>query len=492
LKPGDGVVFDEGRPDQPELGGRVFAVLQEGAAHRIEIIFGRNDLNIADVPIGSVLWKTDDPEARKRLEQTYARDVVVKRAPITVCVHAAMGKPLQIVLRDERGREATVTWDQPLERALKHPLSLDVLREQFGRLGGTPFELRAVEAENLDPVMVPKSVLNDLRRQAVESLMKQREAAAHHPIAGPDVLSTLRQDAQPRHLPKESSAPQLCVLVRGLEQLDAVLGWQPSHPSMRPALAYGDLEDPHLCEKAVARSCAAGVPIGLATLRIIKPGEEDSLKRILDLKPDCVLLRNLSALSFFREHAPALRLVGDFSLNVANDITADLLIQAGLARIVPSYDLNWQQMAAMVQPSSPDLFEVVIHQHVPMFHMEHCLFAACLSKGRNPHDCGRPCRHKVELRDRVGAEHPLLADAACRNTVFNAVAQSAAEFLPDMLRLGLRRFRMDLLRESAAETISLLECYVRLLAGLDDARASWRRLRELHPHGLTRGTLTSE
>ena len=484
LKPGDGVMLDAGNPDQPEVGGRVFAVRPEGAAHRIEIIFGRNDLNVANVAIGSVLWKTDDPEARKRLEQTYARDVVVKKAPITVHVHAAMSKPLQIVLRDEGGREAAVTWDQPLERAEKHPLSLDVLREQFGRVGGTPFELRAVEAEKLDPVMVPKSVLNDLRRRAVESLMKQREAAAQHPIAEPDALNAHRKHvAQP-----PSAAPaELFVLVRTPDQLDAVL-----HSSMRPALMYGDFEDPHVCEKAVARGRAAGVPIGPATLRIIKPGEEDSLKRILDLKPDCVLVRNLSALSFFREHAPDLRLVGDFSLNVANDIAARLLAESGLSRIVPSYDLNWQQMAAMVQRSNPDLFEVVIHQHVPMFHMEHCLFAACLSKGRNPHDCGRPCRQKVELRDRVGAEHPLLADAACRNTAFNASAQSAAEFVPDMLRLGLRHFRLDLLRESAAEIISLLECYARLLAGLDDARASWRRLRELHPHGLTRGTLTSE
>jgi putative protease len=261
---------------------------------------------------------------------------------------------------------------------------------------------------------------------------------------------------------------------------------------MWPALVYCDFEAPHLCEKTMACSRAAGVPVGLATLRIIKPGEEDSMKRILELNPDTVLVRNLSALSFYREHAPDIPLVGDFSLNVANDITADLLVQAGLARIVPSFDLNWRQMAALIQRSDPQLFEVVIHQHVPMFHTEHCIFAACLSKGREHHDCGRPCRRKMELRDRVGAEHPLLADAACRNTIFNASAQSAAEFIPDMLRLGLRHFRIDLLRESASETESLLECYARLLAGMDDSRAAWRRLQQLHPQNVTRGTLTAE
>ena len=90
---------------------------------------------------------------------------------------------------------------------------------------------------------------------------------------------------------------------------------------------------------------------------------------------------------------------------------------------MPSYDLNWEQFAALVRPKRPGWFEPVIHQHMPMFHMEHCVFAAFLSNGKDWRDCGRPCdRHKVELRDRVGAEFPVLADTGCRNTVFNARA----------------------------------------------------------------------
>ena len=61
-----------------------------------------------------------------------------------------------------------------------------------------------------------------------------------------------------------------------------------------------------------------------------------------------------------------------------------------------------------------------------MFHMEHCVFAAFLSTGRDHRDCGRPCdRHRVELRDRVGANFPVLPDTGCRNTV----AQSGAEYV---------------------------------------------------------------
>jgi putative protease len=127
---------------------------------------------------------------------------------------------------------------------------------------------------------------------------------------------------------------------------------------------------------------------------------------------------------------------------------------------------------------------------MPMFHMEHCVFCHTLSTGTSYRDCGRPCdRHQVELRDRAGAAHPLVADVGCRNTVFNAAAQSAAEFIPRMKDMGLRHFRVELLRESGDQVAPLLDRYARVLAGAEDGRSTWRQLRVLNQLGLTRGTL---
>ncbi len=235
---------------------------------------------------------------------------------------------------------------------------------------------------------------------------------------------------------------------------------------------------------------AAGIPIGLATLRIIKPSEEGLLRTISKAGPDAVLVRNLAALVFFREMLPQCRLIGDFSLNIANELTADLFAAAGLSRLTPSYDLNWDQLAAMLGRIDPARFEIVVHQHMPMFHMEHCVFAAMLSNGKDATDCGRPCdRHRVELRDRVGAAFPLLADTGCRNTVFNSVAQSAAEYIPKMLSLGVRHFRVELLRKTKGAVAPLLEHYARVIAGLESPQQAWRSLQVLNQLGVTRGTL---
>ena len=121
-----------------------------------------------------------------------------------------------------------------------------------------------------------------------------------------------------------------------------------------------------------------------------------------------------------------------------------------------------------------------------MFHMERCVFATFLSTGKDHRDCGRPCEvHEVELRDRVGANFPVLPDTGCRNTVFNSVAQSGAEYVGRMRELGLHTFRVDLLRETPAQVGPLLDRYARVIAG----RESWRQLRALNQLSVTRGTL---
>jgi putative protease len=258
-------------------------------------------------------------------------------------------------------------------------------------------------------------------------------------------------------------------------------------------LIHCDFEDVRRYESAAELCRAAKRPVSLATLRIVKPKEDGWLRQIGSYAPDYVLIRNLSALRYYQERYSQLRLLGDYTLNVSNELTAALLSNQGLERLVPSYDLSWQQLSALLQRFPAERFESVVHQHMPMFHMEHCVFAHTLSNGKDYRDCGRPCdHHQVDLKDRVGESHPLLADVGCRNTLFNAHAQSAAEYLPRMLAQGLRWFRVELLRETPSDTHLLLKRYSRVLAGKDEARATWNQLRVLNQLGVTRGPLDFE
>jgi len=240
----------------------------------------------------------------------------------------------------------------------------------------------------------------------------------------------------------------------------------------------------------VALVRAGNTSIHLATPRILKPGETGYFKLIERARPDGVLLRNLGALHYYRTRTDLIR-IGDFSLNVANPITARLLREsAGLERMTISYDLNISQVLDLLGTAPPDWFELTLHQHMPLFHMEHCVFCAFLTNGTTWKDCGRPCEtHIVHLRDRVGQLHRLMADVGCRNTLFNGRAQTGARFFPALRSAGLSNFRVELLDEDRAAAERTITAYQALLSGESTPADLMERVTALEKLGVTEGTL---
>ena len=118
------------------------------------------------------------------------------------------------------------------------------------------------------------------------------------------------------------------------------------------------------------------------------------------------------------------------------------------------------------------------------------MFCAFLSKGTDYTNCGRPCDvHEVRLRDRVGAEHVLKADAGCRNTVFNSRAQTGAEHVARLVELGVRKFRIEFVSETADEVAKTIGMYRALLRGEISGAQLWRELKLQNQLGVTRGSM---
>ncbi len=498
LKPGDGIVFDAGRPDEKEEGGRIYEMKNPrfkipGMA-LTELRFGNGQIDFLRVHVGDKLWKTNDPELDKRLRQSFEGDKIRFPRPIEIEVHGLAGKPLTLIARDENGHVVKVESTMPLAKAEKVPLTEEKLRDQLGRLGGTPFKLGSLKNLLSGEVLAPVSELNRLRREFVVELEKLRAAPKRWTLNSHEATAAQRSDVPF----SESSGslrlcgnPQLIVLVRNRAQLDAAL-------KCGVTTIYCEFEDPKKYREAVtdfhtAYGCAAGAPgserpaIFVAPPRVFKTGDDWILKQVRSANADGYLVRNYDHLKFFAEN----RRVGDFSLNVANLITADYFKNHfGLERVTASYDLNALQLDALLSAAPPEWFEVTIHQHMPMFHMEHCVFCAFLSRGKDYHDCGRPCDvHDVRLRDWVGAEHPLKADAGCRNTVFNSQAQTGAEFVERLLALGVRNFRMEFLNETPDEVERTIAKYRQLLRGEISGTQLWRELKLFNQLGVTRGQM---
>jgi putative protease len=250
-----------------------------------------------------------------------------------------------------------------------------------------------------------------------------------------------------------------------------------------------DLADIRQYRDAVQSAHAAGATILIATPRIQKPDEMGILRVLTHHGADGILVRNFAGLRVYAEHG--LPMVADFSLNATNELTVDHLRSAGAVRVTASYDLNREQLVDLVGAVPGGWLEIVIHQHMPMFHMEHCVFCAVLSPGTNKHNCGRPCDvHQVRLRDRVGMEHTLTADVGCRNTLFNATPQSAAEAVPQLIARGVRDFRVEFLPEATTDEVGgTLGLYRQLLRGDLTGKDVWTSLRAANRVGVTRGSM---
>jgi putative protease len=512
LKPGDGVVFENPANTDEEEGGRIFTVRSN------QLRFANGKLKLERIRIGSRVWKTSDPSLDRALRRTFEHDPTI---PIDIFVEVTPGEALRARFA-AAGAMTEVRSSIPVAEARSIPLTAASLKANLGRLGETGFELKQFNATITSPGFLPQSILNEVRRNGVATLLEKLkqtpgsdtsvledtqparrtvrrvgsaklvdlsdETSAKSEVFSEvgsslakdrgHAFSEVARDVSPEQ--KSTRPAQLSVLARTKEQVAAAV-------DAGIAQIYVDLEDVRRSAHVVCEF-GAQAQIFLATPRIQKPGEHGFFRLIANAKPAGVLVRNLGAIHFFRGQDFVLH--GDFSLNVANPITAEFFLEQGLSRLTISYDLNHEQVLELVQFEPADCYELVIHQHMPMFHMEHCVFAAFLSTGTDHTNCGRPCdRYAVQLQDRVGARHVLKADVGCRNTLFNSRAQTGAEFYKALRESGLDYYRVELLNEDRQRTAKTVETYRALLEGRILGHELVEFLRITSQLGVTSGTL---
>lgn len=490
LKAGDGVVFDAAdwrSPEEAEEGGRVYQVaLQRGG--QLELQFGNGVVNFSRIRPGDRVWRTHDPDLDRAARPYTQASTPVHKQPVLIHVTAVEGEPLvaEWRLAQEPDVCVTVQSEELLPPAQSRELTAGFVRDQFGRLGNTPYELAEVQVEVKGRPFAPSSLLNNLRRQAVEQLAERqgrpRPLVVHDPQA--TLTSALAALPENRKLSESSpspASPELHVLVRTPEQLEAALALQPASLTLDYLDLYG-------LRPAVERIQASGITACVASPRILKPNEQRIVNFLLKL--ECQILVRSSGLLYALQETVSSPLIGDFSLNVANVLSAETFLRLGLIRFTPTYDLNAAQIATLAQNIGANKVEVVAYHHLPVFHTEHCVFCRFLSEGASYKDCGQPCeRHRVALKDVNGRAHPVLADVGCRNTVFGAEAQEASRHLDMWQQAGIRHFRLEFVHESAEQVTRVTNAFKETLTGRKPTHELMRQLQRFAPQGVTEGSL---
>lgn len=467
LRPGMGVVFDQGRPEEDEPGGPLFRVDVHGDELRLG--FGQPGPDLSRVRAGDRVHVTSDGALAAAAEKLTRAEEPEGRVPLRLVVRGTMGAPLQVEAH-LGGHAARAASASVLTAARTRGLDEELLRDKLGAFGGTPFRLDALDAGGLAPGLhLPPQELKELRRSLVAELLPHVEHGPRRAVAADVRVDTVRE-ALAQHVAREQLAPApaaaLVPLVRSSEQLEATIdaGMQEVELDWMEFTGLG---------KAVERARAAGMRVTVATTRIGKPGDEPIDERILRLAPDGILVRHWGALMRFlraRSEGAAFTLHGDFSLNVTNSLTALHLLGLGVDTLTASFDLDEPQLFALLAQVPAGRMAVVVHHRIPTFHTEHCLYSHLLSNGRDFHSCGRPCeRHRVAVEDHQQRQHPVIVDVGCRNTVFHHEPQQASRWARRLRDEGVQRLRVEFVREDAATTLAALAAWQDFLEGRLDA-----------------------
>lgn len=483
IENGDGLLWMDGNE---KAGGSIYTSKLEDNHLIAEF---SNTTVLKPEMIGSLVYLNHDRSQKKDIEKSLTDKNTFKRIPISVNLSLELGKPLIAQISDGRFSISLQT-DSVLVEAQKKPLSDDMLFEEFSSLSATVFKLdRAQFTTNLSSqsgLFLNHKEIKNLRQVAMQQLTdlrKENKVDFQQPVVvkAPAIEKTVHA--------KLLAVPGLNVLLRNKEQVQDLLTALQENRIQAEQLKSVclDFEFGRDYQASVEKLKQAGLKTGIATTRILKPQEYINLKIIHSMNPDFILVRNLGALYYFKnvqKFNGALK--GDFSLNVTNHRTFNYLVESGLESVCLSYDLNFDQSMSLLKNIDASQAEITIHQSMPSFHMEHCVFAAFLSEGKSYRDCGKPCeKHKVQLKDQFGNHHWIKPDQECRNTMYNASAQTALPYLNDWKQLGIGEIRFEALHESGEELIQKIRHYIDVLENKKSIEAALAGLKVTEKYGLS-------
>lgn len=315
------------------------------------------------------------------LRELYRREM--PRVPVRFTLYCEE-EGCKLTAADGEGNTAIAYTRNAPQKAEKDQRS--AIERALGKTGGTPFYLESLTIEG-EPGYLPGSEWNEVRRAALESLLKKRSAikpwaftrlplpaAQRHPL--PAKLPLWGRFEHWEQLPE--NAESLAGLIVPVFEADKVPQNLRAKTVLElPRAMFGAMEP------AVARAIAATKNAGFAGY----------------------LAQNIA---HFRL-AKGLPLYGGFGLNITNPLAADTYGQLGLRAMTVLPEVPFNEMAA-IAPGVPTW--ALVYGHMPLM-----LTRACPLQ--NVTDCAH-CDKKGELTDRKNKHFPVRCGGGVRQ-VYNPV-----------------------------------------------------------------------
>lgn len=435
LKKGDGINLGGGTIGRIIKNGNIETIGYKGET--IELDF------VGEARKGQIVFKTSDSELMDRVQATFTQDKEFVKNIIDAKITIKLGQKPILTLKDRHSNEATIEGDKIVEEAMKVALSKEKVETQLRKLGNTPYELDLLEIELDDNVSLPISLLNQMRRDCIELLDKERVSIKNRKYKNKIV----------KYKPvlyNRNKQQEISVKVKNLEQLESALECGVDR------IYY---EDTNTIDKGMSLAMKYDKKVIYSAPRIIRNKEYNHLAKANNAGVESVQVGNYGSIDYFKDK----KLNIDYYLNAFNSETINYYKEIGADTLCISQELNINEIKETIKYTDINI-ESVVYGYTPLMITEYCPMGVIVRDCKKDKRVAK-CKESIyALRNSKGDEFRVSQDIFCRSTIYNSNVTCMLDNLYELHEIGINVLRLDFTLEDKDTVKEVIEAYQEVLS----------------------------
>ena len=437
LKKGDGINLGGGTIGRIIKGKDITQIGYKGET--IELDF------IGEAKKNQLVFKTSDTDLIDRAQKTYTQDKEFAKSLIDAEISIKLDSYPELRLIDKNENIVTVQGDKLVEKALKVALSEEKIKTQIKKLGNTPYEIDQLKINLDEGVSMPISLINQMRREAIELLDNARIS----------VKGRMYKDNDIKYSPKiysrnADNKSKIRVKVNNIEALKSIL-------NLDIDMIY--YEDLSTIEQAMTMANANNKKLIYSAPRIVRNREYKRLEKSDKYCKDHVQISALGQVKYYKENSESVKFDVDYYLNPFNSETINHYKKEGAETVCISQELNLHEIKETTQYTDLEI-ETVAYGYIPMMLSEYCPMGVVARSCKKDKRCANCKESKYVLRDFKGEEYRVSQDIFCRSTIYNSSANCLINNLDELSEAGINIFRLDFTHETPELIEKITESFI--------------------------------
>ena len=410
----------------------------------------RKGMNVQIPVFADTPFKRDEIWMRTRnstlidtLREEFVNGKIKERICGTFRLYPQEAATLTVKCRDA---EITVTGEKAQE-ALSQPMSRERIEKQLRKTGNTEFEFSFLKAEIGEKVFLPMQSLNELRREALETLEKvicekyRRSGEVKDPEEDKTELSM-----------EEEVLSGWTASVRTAEQMEVILEEEAIGRIYVDCTMFPRIWEKDSYVEWITKVHAAGKEIYLVMPYIFRERTrkqyEAAYNRIFGAGWDGILIANYESFAFLKEHGYTGRIMTDYNLYEFNQESRKFWKEKGVFEFTAPVELTERELQDLRVKDG----EVIVYGYLPMM-----VSAGCIQKTI------RGCQKKsgqTTITDRY--RNPFVVKNECDycyNILYNYVPLYLGDRMEEVYQIGPGRIRLMFTTERQQEVRQILSAY---------------------------------